>query len=156
MDPTGVWSWLPRAATVVTLGVMILYAGMWIGDRDTGTAERLRVADVELRELQLIQANNTERFTALERISQDNILAITRLIQSDVQTDQRIKYLSEQSAEDRKQLNMRVGGLEADRVAFARLEQRLIRIEERQASTEAVLEQIRSRVMGDINFKGAR
>ena len=119
---TDVWAWLPRAGVAATLGAMLLGAGMWIGGRDTGADSRLNAQEARLT------VHDTEIAT-LEAIARDNATAISQLIQRFEGYVETRALIVQESARDRQQLNSRVASLENDRIAAARLEQRLQAIE---------------------------
>lgn len=97
---------------------------MWGGSR----SETLEIGKV-LAAMSERDSRQDEMIKGLERLAADNASAIGNLIERFSGYVETRQLIVQESTRDRSQLNSRVASLEGDRIAAARLEQRLKTIE---------------------------
>ena len=123
--PRGDPGLLKYSALVLAIGALVWQAGiMWGGSRsETIETSKILAAMAER------DSRQDEMIKGLEHLAADNASAIGNLIERLSGYVETRQLIVQESTRDRSQLNSRVASLEGDRIAAARLEQRLKTIE---------------------------
>lgn len=114
------------AGVILAISALVWQAGMMWGGSRSETVEMGKI----LSAMSERDSRQDELIKGLERLANDNALAINNLIARFSGYIETRQLIVQESTRDRVQLNSRVAALENDRITTARLEQQLKAIED--------------------------